>query len=137
MTPNAVLLVTLLLASGCGPPRGGPATAPSAMNSADGRFTVSITTANRLVLYVVKDATGKERAAGNGGSDNARWFARWDGSNRLWFYSGDIGTFVLIPAGERFESHSLAEKKELIQTMPDDFKAMLPQSSKTALGISG
>ncbi len=46
------------------------------------------------VAFEIRDAAGKPlHREETGASDRMRWEFQWDDRDRLWMYSGDIGTY--------------------------------------------
>jgi hypothetical protein len=95
----AVLIPMAVL--GCGPARttGVADSRPGTVVSPDGRWSV-VTSINGnkpsdpCIQLEIRDASGgvvhREQT---GESDRMRWEFAWDDEDRLWLYSGDIGTF--------------------------------------------
>jgi len=104
MTPRArfgsVLLVVSTLVAGCDrSSRTADVGAPLVpMTTTDGRWSVvaAVSTSgprSGCVQFKIRDAQGHMvHREQTGASQRMRWEFAWDDADRLWFYSGDIGT---------------------------------------------
>ena len=103
-------------------------------------YEVSVQVRNRLVVIAIKDANGVVVVKDDDASNVHRWFLYWDETTqRLWRYSSDVGTVVWDLAGSEqvVEEHVTPKTTELIQAIPREVYADLPESLKQFWAKSG
>lgn len=137
--PTAIIVSMFLLACSRSAPTPST-TSPLTLISTAGKYaltrtnltlTISITP-DQLVDYQLIDSSGtKFLQSTERASNNARWFLLFDDHSRLWFYSGDVGTYVWTPDAEHRYSHqSLHSHPELQKEMPPAFLNALPANAR-------
>jgi hypothetical protein len=85
-------------------------------------------TADHLIEYTLRDKGGVELLRSpDRASNNSRWILALDEKARLWFYSGDVGTFAWVVNQEnKYTEVPLAGQGELWDTMPRELCNELP-----------
>lgn len=98
--------------------------------SPSNKYVLNIHHDGTIVMYDVHTAdAGVPLFSDNAGSDCMRWYMMWDAKDRLWVYSGDIGTWVVtISQAGQCEKTLLVDYKDLQHEMPQAFWDHLSES---------
>lgn len=72
------------------------------------------------------------------GTLSASAYSRWhffvDREHRVWFYSGDIGTYVYVPQSSGYVRFLLSPQDQLAKEMPIEFYKLLGATGQQSFG---
>ena len=133
---TAVLGLVVVL-SGCGASK-----SPRLVNwygsyAVDEEMQLKVTTLGMSqIQYELRHRPSNRVIVKSSGSSFKGWFFVWDEAGRLWGYWNDLGTVVWIPdtTGE-FQSHTLYRGSPLLNDLPREVAANMPDWAKRSLGI--
>ena len=88
------------------------------------------------IQYELRHRPSNRVIVKSSGSSFKGWFFVWDEAGRLWGYWNDLGTVVWIPDGTgQFQPHTLSRGSPLLQEVPSEVAANMPEWAKRRLGI--
>jgi hypothetical protein len=98
-----------------------------------GGETFRVLVKNGIVEYDLRSSTGQTLLSVNEyrASDYHRWFFYFDDQRRLWFYSGDIGTFIWLPQSDgTYAFEGLLKESQYSKQLPKEFYSKLDTSEQ-------
>lgn len=132
----ALVVCGMLVAGGCGrtrnTPGGGSATTPitspgTYRMTGAGQLVVRVDSAGIVRFKVIAPDGRTLTEPDDRPSAYSRWILCSDDRDRVWLYSGDIGTFVWIPSGGTYE-RQLVNDTKLVAEVPEPLFQALPES---------
>ena len=114
---------------------GGIVVRPGRYTQLDGTV-LRVSDKDGLVRFSLTDRFGNALVKEGQVSPSAysRWHFLLDDKKRLWFYSGDVGTFVWVEKNNTYTMVTLGANDPLVKEMPPEFFAALGSAARREFG---